>query len=158
MKKFIIIILFIILSGILISEEVVKGIRWDMSRQEIKKVLSGYKILEETSEEITYKSVTMKDSNIGLHQVMDEVAFTFENGKLIHIQGVIARALNNENIETFSSSVEKCKNDYGSEPFPATEDDQVIFVNLSKSYGCGLGSYEGIIDMYAVYFNPGRKR
>ena len=103
MKKLMILLLMLFFISCDKNEEnqkIIDGVSWNMSKQEIKKILSDKVLAAETGNELVYRKVEMNVSEIYFREEMDLVDFYFKNNKLQIISGAIMRMNNNDNFQT----------------------------------------------------------
>ena len=149
MKKFIIIILFIIFSGILISEEVVEGIKWNMSRSEVRKVLKTNNLGKETLNELSYRNIIITDERLDLNKKADAVFFTFDGDKLVSIKAVFTKPKDKSYVNDFVEITLKCAMDEGSQQIPAQT--KIAIGNIKYNYACGLDETDGLLMLMFIY-------
>ena len=149
MKKFIIIILFIILGGILISEEVIKGIKWDMSKSEVQKVLKKNNLGKETLNELSYRNIVITDNRLDLNRTADAVFFTFEGDKLVSIKPVFTKPKDGNYVNDFVKIILKCAMDEGSQKLPTQT--KIGIGNIKYNYACGLDETDGLLMLMFIY-------
>ncbi len=153
MKKMVILFL-VLICGFSYSKEVIRGIKWNMSKSEVKKILVEKKLRSETENELIYENIEMIDNEINLNQTMNMVSFVFENNKLFSIRGIITMAGNINNIPIFSNIMSKCATNYGSVEIPDKNKEKIVVLNKEHYYGCTLDYSQELMDLFIIYYNP----
>ncbi len=149
MKKFVIIILFIVFSGVLISEEVVEGIKWNMSKSEVKKVLKTNNLGKETLNELSYKNIVITDNRLDLNGIADVVFFTFEDDKLVSIKPVFTKPKDKNYDNDFVEIILNCAMDEGAQRLYAQP--KIGIVNIKYNYACGLEKTDELLMLLLAY-------
>ena len=154
MKKFFIMLILATMCMITYSTEVVKGIDWNMSKSEVKRVLDNKQLSQEEENELSYKDIQVRDERIVLDQKLDLVSFRFKNNKLYSINGIITRVRNKDNIPVFMDIMKKCMTNEGSVEVKVTSDNMRNVMNKKYYYGCGLSYTQELMDLFVIYYNP----
>ena len=154
MKKLFIMLILGIMCMISYSTEVIKGIEWNMSKSEVKRVLNDKKMNQEEENELSYKNIQITDERIVLDQMLDLVSFRFKNNKLYSINGIITRVRNKDNIPLFTDVMKKCMTNEGSVEVKVTSDNMRNVMNRKYYYGCGLSYTQELMDLFVIYYNP----
>lgn len=155
MKKFFIMLILATMCMITYSTEVVKGIDWNMSKSEVKRVLDNKQLSQEEENELSYKDIQVRDERIVLDQKLDLVSFRFKNNKLYSINGIITRVRNKDNIPVFTDIMKKCMTNEGSVEEKVNSDNMRNIMNKKYYYGCGLSYTQELMDLFVIYYNPG---
>ncbi len=149
MKKIMILMLLIMVSGLSYSNEVVKGIKWNMSKSEVKKILEKKEFREERSDELNYKYLEVTDDRLDLQQVADLVVFLFKDDRLVSIRAAITKARYDRKINDFYRTMLKCSEIDGAVRVPS--ETKLAIVNKKYKYGCSFDSTDEELRLFVIY-------
>lgn len=144
MKKIMMLLLMLLLFSCNNNEgkqEIIEGINWNMSKQEIKKILSNKILVEEREDELVYRRIKMNANEIGLDEEMNIVGFSFKNNKLQIIGGAIIRENNYENSEFLRDIIKNCN---------ANQEPE----GKLNNYSCDLYEQGSSLMLDIRYYNP----